>query len=160
MYEHMVRVPFMIRVPEKFGGQNNRRIRNLDVVNVDFVPTVLELCGIEPGDNDGISLRPLLTGQKGQRRRDYVISEYYSKQQWVNPIRMIRTADFKYNLYIKHGEELYDLQNDPHEVVNLAQDADYAAIKKSLRVELEEWIRRHSDPFFELRNTNRQGVIL
>lgn len=159
MYEHMVRVPFMIRVPEKYGGQNNRRL-DVNVVNVDFAPTLLELCGIKAGDHDGISLQPLLTGRKGQRHRDYVISEYYSKQKWVNPIRMIRTAEFKYNLYIKHGEELYNLQNDPQQVINLAEDFGYAAVKKNLRGELEEWIRQQRDPFFKLKSTDRQGSIL
>ncbi|MBN1481950.1 DUF4976 domain-containing protein [candidate division KSB1 bacterium] len=160
MYEHLVRIPLMIRLPEQFGGQNNRRIQNLDVVNVDFVPTVLSLCGIPAGHTDGLSLQPILLGKKGQQTREFVISEYYSKQKWVNPIRMIRTAEFKYTLYIRHGEELYDLGNDPDELRNVAQDADYAGIKKQLKAQLQEWIRQQHDPFFALRSTDRAGKII
>ena len=160
MYEHMVRVPMMIRLPEKFGGRYNRRIADLDVVNVDFAPTLLDMCGLPLGDRDGLSLAQTLRNRLGQKRRDFVIGQYYSKQKWINPIRMIRTPQFKYNTYIQHGEELYDLRNDPDEVHNLAGDPGYAATKKELAVELEEWMEENSDPFYSLRSTDREGKML
>ena len=160
MYEHMVRVPMMIRLPEKFGGHNNRRITDLEVVNVDFAPTLLDLCGLPLGNGDGLSLAPTLRNRAGQKRRDYVISEYYSKQKWVNPIRMIRTTRFKYNTYIPHGEELYDLKNDPDEVHNLANDPGYMAMKKELATELDKWMKENDDPFYSLFSTDRRGKRL
>jgi len=160
MYEHMVRVPMMIRLPEKFGGVNNRRISDIDVVNVDFAPTLLDLCGLPVGKGDGLSLAPTLRTRAVQKRRDYVISEYYSKQKWVNPIRMIRTTRFKYNRYILHGEELYDLSNDPDEVHNLANDPGYTAIKKELAIELDKWMKENDDPFYSLFSTDRRGKRL
>lgn len=36
-------------------------------------------------------------------------------------------------------EELYDLVNDPHEMVNLANDPKYTAVKERLRTTLENW---------------------
>ena len=36
MYEHMVRVPLMIRIPKKSGGQKAKRIKDVNVVNVDI----------------------------------------------------------------------------------------------------------------------------
>lgn len=157
MYEHMVRIPFMIRVPEAYKGVNNRRIDSVDVINVDFAPTLLELCGLELPATDGLSLKPILTNQTDTLSRDYVISEYYSKQKWVNPIRMIRTPDYKYNLYIQHGEELYDLKNDPEETHNLAMDSSFSKKKKELASELKNRIEINSDPFFALHSTDRQG---
>jgi arylsulfatase A-like enzyme len=102
-------------------------------------------------------LAPLLTGEGPVPRRDYVVAQYHGKQRWVNPIRTIRTASFKYNCYLHHGEELYDLRNDPHELVNLAQDPGYQKVKRALHLELEAWMQAHHDPFESLTVTDRQG---
>ena len=153
MYEHMVRVPLMVRVPRKFGGIRRGPIRDYDTVNVDLVPTIRDFAGLDPIDTNGISLKPILTGVADPPKRDFVIGQYYSKQQWVNPIRMIRTAEFKYNKYIDHGEELYDLVNDPEELVNLAGDARYADTQRALATDLDRWIRENDDPFYSMKTT-------
>ena len=150
MYEHMVRVPLMIRVPAQFGGIKPCHISDLDVVNVDLFPTLLDFCGIDAIQCDGISLKPLLTGTAGQKKRDFVVSQYYSKQHWVTPIRMLRTPEFKYNKYLHQGEELYDLKNDPDELVNLAGNAKYAIIKNKLAAMLDDWLKTNGDPFYSL----------
>lgn len=160
MYDQMVRVPLMIRVPKAFGGVGVRRVEDMDVVNVDIVPTILDFCGLAPITCDGLSLKPALTGASGQCKREFVISQYYSKQRWVNPIRMIRTTQFKYNRYIRHGEELYDLVNDPDEIVNLADDPKYAKVKADLAGKLDAWIKRNNDPFDSLKSTTRRGLPL
>ena len=159
MYEHMVRIPGIFRVPEAFGGVNGRRVDDFDTVNVDITPTALDLAGLAVPDCHGRSLRPLLTGGD-LRNREYVIGQYYSKQKWVNPIRMIRTRDFKFNRYILHGEELYDLRNDPEELVNLAGDSGYASRKKELAAELDRWVDEHDDPFHSQQSTDRLGQPL
>jgi arylsulfatase A-like enzyme len=153
MYEHMVRIPLIVRVPSAYGGGRPVRVMDYDAVNVDIVPTVLDFAGVPAIPSDGLSLKPVLTGKGPMRKRDFVIGQYYSKQHWVNPIRMIRTADFKYTRYVEHGEELYDLKNDPEEIVNLANDAGYARRKKTLRAELDHWIATNQDPFYSLKST-------
>lgn len=157
MYEHMVRIPLMIRVPPRFGGTAARHVTNLDVVNVDIAPTIRDLCGLSPVDCDGISLSPLLTGSGTQKKREFVIGQYYSKQKWVNPIRMIRTHDFKFNRYIRYGDELYDLKKDPHELKNLAGDPKYADVRAELSRKLDRWIDENDDPFYSLHPTSRSG---
>ncbi len=153
MYDHMMRVPLMVRVPQKCGGARRGPIRDYDTVNVDLVPTIRDFAGLDPIDTDGISLKPILTGAANPPKRDYVIGQYYSKQQWVNPIRMIRTADFKYNKHIDHGEELYDLVNDPEELVNLAGDAKHADTQRAMATDLDRWIRENDDPFYSMKTT-------
>jgi arylsulfatase A-like enzyme len=160
MYEHMVRIPLAIRVPARFRGIEARRITDMDVVNVDIAPTIRDLCGLSNVTCDGISLAPLLTGSGKQKKREFVIGQYYSKQKWVNPIRMIRTRDFKFNKYIRHGEELYDLKNDPHELRNLASDPKYAKVKAQLSRRLDQWIKDNNDPFYSLETTTRAGEII
>ena len=157
MYEQMMKVPLMIRVPSSIGGIPPSVIDGLDVVNVDLFPTLLDLCGVAYSCTDGMSLAPVLTGQPGQKHRDFVVGEYYSKQQWVNPIRMIRTPVFKYTRYSVFGEELYDLENDPHEMINLASDRGYYSTLRDMRQILDGWMRDRNDPFTTFVPTNRTG---
>jgi arylsulfatase A-like enzyme len=152
-YEHMVRVPLLIHAP----GVSTQRIRDVDTVNTDLTPTLLDFAGLPVPECQGHSLRPLLTGAGREPRRDFIVSEYYSKQRWVNPGRMLRTREFKYNLWAGHGEELYDLRRDPDELSNLAADSGYAARKRELRAELEGWMKRWQDPFARFQPTGRKG---
>lgn len=156
MYEHMVRVPLMARVPKSMPASMNRR-PDFDAVLVDLVPTLLEAAGAPARETDGVSLLPLLTGEGEAPRREFVVGQYYSKQKWVNPIRMIRTRRYKYTCYRPEGEELYDLQEDPHEVVNLATSTDYLDVKDELRNQLEKWMRGNDDPFETQVATDRAG---
>lgn len=92
----------------------------------------------------------------------------------VFPSRMIRSQRYKYirnlnalevleqnlgdnprvNAFIRLGaekypdtpyEELYDLENDSHEQINLAQNPEYAAIKEELAIELLAWMKSQKD---------------
>jgi len=154
----MIRVPALVRVPPGLGGVAPYVEREHDWVNVDIVPTVLELAGLDVPEVDGISYAPLLTGGDQAATREFVVTQYYGKQQWVNPIRSIRTHDFKYNLYVRFGEELYDLKNDPEEIVNLAGDAEYAGVKADLRDKLNTWIEENGDEFYSYSATAMQST--
>ena len=160
MYEHMMRIPLMIRVPKKFGGMQSQRIVDIDVVNVDIAPTIRDFCGLSAVKSHGISLMPLLIGSDEYMARDFVIGQYYSKQRWVNPIRMIRTREFKLNSHIRYGDELYDLKNDPHELINIANDLQFSEIKEQLYTKLNEWIENNEDTFYSQKATDRAGEAL
>ncbi len=157
MYEHMVRVPLIIRVPGMFGGIAPCEVGQFAVL-ADITPTLCDLAGIENGDLDGLSLAPFLEGRGPMPHREFVVSQYYNKQKWVNPIRMLRTREFKYNRYIEQGEELYDLENDPHELANLANDPGYADTKRELAHTLANWMQTNGDTAFEsYRTTDLDG---
>ncbi|OVE77882.1 hypothetical protein BVX99_01340 [bacterium F16] len=158
MYEHMMRVPLMIRLPK--GTNGGRRIDTADAVNVDLVPTIRELVDLPKKSTHGLSLAPLLTKKGNYEAREFVVGQYYSKQKWVNPIRMIRTKDYKLNRHITWGDELYDLKNDPHELTNRADDPKYTKIKKDLGNKLNQWIKDHKDPFYSFAPTTRKGKPL
>ncbi len=159
LYEHLIRVPLIVRVPEPFGGGAPRRISDL-VCLTDLVPTLLDFAGRPGFACDGFSLRPVLTGARAAPGRDFVIGQYYGKQRWVNPIRMIRTRAFKYNVYATSEKELYDLQNDPDEIHNVAEDPRYAGAAGHLSAALGRWIEANADPFYDLRATTREGAPL
>lgn len=54
--------------------------------------------------------------------------------------KMVRTKRWKLNYYPGHGEELYDLENDPHEERNLAADPEHRATRVDLRQSILNWM--------------------
>ena len=162
MYDQMVRVPLHVRLPDHM--QPGVRINAVDdlVSLVDVRATALDIAGCLPrfGQRDGLSLLPACVGDTTCTRREAVVSEYYSKQEWVNPIRMVADRRFKYVRYQKWGEELYDLQADPDEINNLAHHPDYAAARDALRERLTDWQRETGDNFESHWPTSRTGEPL
>ena len=142
MYENLMRVPFIVRVPGRAAGRVDRFVTLCDVL-----PTLCALAGTDAGKTDGLSLAAGLAGER-YPERDVVVGQYHAKQDWVNPIRMYRTREWKYNRYQGHGEELYDLRNDPDERVNLARDGSHARQKAELSAALDQWMKEQGDDTF------------
>lgn len=160
MYEHMVRVPLIIQPPKNMASLPAGMSTAFPTVNVDLAPTIADYAGATIGKTDGISLKPLLSSDSTPEEREFVVGQYYSKQEWVNPIRSIRTKSFKYNRYLPQGEELYDLETDPHELNNLADHPDFAATKAELRKKLDQWMTDNDDPFESQQATRPDGSPL
>jgi arylsulfatase A-like enzyme len=154
MYEEVVRIPLVISWPGRIRAASSDAIVTL----MDALPTICDLANVRlPDGVDGLSLRPILEGGS-TRVRDSLVVEYYGKQAWRVPIRMLRTARWKYVRYAGYGEELYDLSTDPGELRNLAADPGSAAALKRLSGDLDQWIARTADPFPTLAATDRGGV--
>lgn len=148
MWENSVAVPFVMYVPEALRGHvgpaglpgaGAHVTHNLSALS--FFPTVCELAGVSaPTDplRAGTSFLPWLSGdrQKSGDQEVVVYDEY-------GGTRMIRRERWKYVLRFEGPEELYDLQEDPQERHNLAQDPTLAPMRQRLRDKLEEWFDRH-----------------
>ena len=117
LYEGGIRVPFIARWPGKINpGTTSSHIS----AHWDMLPTFLEVAGINPVNGiDGISMVPELTGKK-QTRHEYLYWEFHELGA-RQAVRMNKWKGVKYNL--RQGDaalELYDLEKDPAETVNLA----------------------------------------
>jgi len=155
MYEELIGVPLVMSWPGHIAPAESDALVSL----IDLLPTLCALTGVAPPpDVDGLSLVPILE-QRASRVRDMVFGEYYGKQAWRVPIRMVRTERWKYVRYRSDGEELYDLAADPGELRNLAGDPGGAAERMRLSRELDDWIRRTGDPFPGLTTTDRGGNV-
>ena len=112
MYDHSVRVPFIVAGP---GVAKNQRI-NEAIYLQDVMPTTLELAGIEkPKHVEFNSLLPMLAG--GQSPYDSIYGCYLKKQ------RSIRTDQYKMIAYpAAKTLRLYDTKHDPLEKNDLAQE--------------------------------------
>ena len=122
MYDTTTRVPSIVWSPDRFGG--GRRETGL-CQNMDLGPTILELAGLPvPPEMEAVSLMGALE-TPGSPRREYVFSEHGPDNilQGVELMTMVRNEGWK--LVSFHGEDygqLYDLQQDPHELVNRWDD--------------------------------------
>ena len=159
MYEESLRMPFLIRYPERIKpGFVNRDI----ALNIDFAPTFLELAGLKtPEWMQGRSFTPLLSGRTP---RDWRKSMYY--RYWmhlggghtVTAHYGVRTLRHKLIYYYgqalgKKGAvdqptlpewELFDLEKDPHEMKSVYNDPAYSKIAAGLKAELAR-LRNHYD---------------
>ena len=144
-YDELMRMPLIIRYPGL-----EPRVVNRQVSMIDVAPTLAELMDLPPdGDVDGRSLAELM--ERGdvadEGREDTALYAY----EWYNGgwfgIRAIRTPEMK--LVWNPGDsrdELYDLGNDPGEVTNQIENADYAAELARMAQLMEEELARIEDP--------------
>lgn len=133
-YEGLVRVPLIISWP----GQFRQGFVSSDLVELtDLAPTLLELAGIPvPSAMQGRSLLPILTGRSEPgEHRDFVRSEYFDALKQSDGTFATMYRDRRYKLVVYHGHglgELYDLDDDPGEFVNLWDDPDHRELQHEL----------------------------
>ncbi len=149
-YEEGIRAPFIARHPARI--KPGTRIREL-VLTLDVAPTLMSLAGGKPGPQiQGRSLLPLFAG--GTRKsapawRKSFLIEYWAENAYPWLIAMtykaVRTDRHKYIHWVNRGrkgelDELYDLERDPFELVNLIDRPAYRAVRERLRRELRRLV--------------------
>jgi len=136
MYEESLRMPLLVRYPAEILP--GTRCGDL-AVNIDFAPTLLDYAGIPvPEDMQGRSLRPLLQGQSVTDWRQSMYYRYYLSHFNTPAHWGIRTLDHKLIYYHDSDEwELYDLKQDPSEMVNIYEREDCRDLVDSLKSELD-----------------------
>ena len=155
-YEESVRVPLIVKGPN-FGIEQGTRV-STPVSLLDLYPTFRELAGCDDWDIplDGRSLAPALRGEALESRP--VFSEYYGPDI-AGPERMVREGNLKLNYYHNSGYELFDLDKDPGEMHNLADDPNYAeAQKRLMNLVLQDWDPEALDKAVRI-DQNRRTLI-
>lgn len=100
--------------------------------HTDLAPTTLDLLDIEPMDTfDGVSLVPVAKGES--ELRDEMIAETSGQRSLTKDGR-------KYIWHKCAADELYNVDGDPMEVINLV-DGEPASVKE-MQEELFEWVAR------------------
>ena len=130
MYDHSVRVPFVVVGPGVAKDASN----DANIYLQDVMPTTLELAGVEkPEHVEFNSLLPLLRGKQEESNYPSVYGAFLESQ------RSVRAFGYKMILYPSIGKvRLYDLGKDPQEQNDLAGDDSTAEIQKKLFRELQK----------------------
>jgi choline-sulfatase len=136
-FEWSVRVPLIARVPE--GAQG--RIENKGVSLLDLLPTFLDAATngnppelIDPVD--GKSLLKMCHGEDDSRIDDVMME--YTGEGVYSPCFMLRQDGFKYVHCDDDPPMIFNLNEDPKELVNLAGNPEYANVEARMATEIQK----------------------
>jgi choline-sulfatase len=131
MYEASSRVPLIVRVPDGMA-----RTIDAPVSLVDLVPTLLELAGIDREAMPvlhGESLVPELSGEAARPERAVFCEMDHTK--------MVRRGPWKYSTDPEFEvDQLFNLEEDPRELHNLADRPEQAERMAGFRREMLNWL--------------------
>ncbi len=136
-FEESAKVPMIMAGP----GIEPGKVSETPVGLIDVYPTVLDGLGIAPPEGDGaLDGKSLfeIAGAAAEPER-IVLSQYHA---FASPAGgyMLRKGRYKFNYYVGYGPELYDLENDPEEISDLAADPLHAGRLVEMEAHLREWL--------------------
>jgi arylsulfatase A-like enzyme len=145
MYEGGHRVPFFIHW--KDGGINVGKDINELTAHYDILPTLVDLCKLDINPDikfDGKSLVPLMKGNKEEfEDRTMFVNTQFS----TDPVPWKRTALMNKNWRLVDGTELYDLNTDPEQRTNVAEQ--HPELMKEFLAKYDKWWAEISPTFEE-----------
>ncbi len=140
MYEQITRVPMIVWAPGRFG--EGRSVDAL-VQQMDLGPTILDWAGIPvPKDWEAQSLSDALDPEASFAGREFVYCEQVRDAVLTGCefMTMVRDRTHKLVHYLDEPDgQLFDLETDPDEVVNLWNNPAAAVHQQRLLAELREW---------------------
>jgi uncharacterized sulfatase len=152
MYEEITNIPFLVRWK---GRVQEKQISSQLVSHIDVVPTILDVFQIpESKVLEGNSMLPLFS-QPDQPFNNQIYIEFgryevdHDGFGGFQPIRCVCDGRYKLVINLLATDELYDLQQDPGEIINLisSQDSEIQAVRNGLHDKLLEWMNATRDPF-------------
>ncbi|MCL2665866.1 MAG: sulfatase-like hydrolase/transferase, partial [Defluviitaleaceae bacterium] len=148
-YDEITRVPFIVAgrgIPKGFVSEN-------PVSHINITPTVTELMGLPLSKTfEGKSIASELR-DPDIRTNDHVFIEfgrYEVDHDSFGGLQLMRTVfdgRCKLTVNLLSGDELYDMENDPHEMENLISNANYKLIRDALHDRLIKHMDETRDPF-------------
>ena len=147
MLEPSIRVPTLMRWPRRIqpGQVDDAHM----VLNIDMAPTLLELAGVTPPEwMQGRSWKPLLEGRKTDWREDFLYEWYeYPAVHCARKHRGVRSERWKLIHFWEQPEEwaLYDLKQDPDEMINLVDRPQHARLVAQLKQRIVQLRARIGD---------------
>ncbi len=134
-YEESLRVPLIIYDP-RVSDEHRGQVVDAIALNLDLPATFLDWAGVEiPERYQGRSLKPIVSDQTPSDWRTESFHEHFAVRNRIPAFEGLRGNRYKYVRYIDHGnrEFLHDLEQDPDELVNLADDPAHADLLKAMR---------------------------
>jgi uncharacterized sulfatase len=150
MYEPITRIPFFVRGQGFQAG----RVEAEPASHIDITPTILDYFGLErPAILQGESLLARRDAGREAPGDSCVFLEFNRHGVTTmgfggfKPIRCVCDGRFKLVVNLLDRDELYDLEQDPHELTNRIDSEHHAGVRDRLHERLLEWMDRTRDPF-------------
>lgn len=140
LYEEAVRVPLLFRHKTVKAGKREALASNMDIL-----PSVIDLIGLEVPDRHGISLKPELN-DPNVASRDSLLIEYHGLRFLYSQRALIRRDGMKFIFTPGDYDELYDLRVDPGETQNLVSCSEKVDDLAKMRSLLISETARLNDP--------------
>lgn len=137
-HEESIRLPLILFDPALSKDLHGQR--DVLALNIDVAPTILDYAGVPiPATMQGQSLRPVVENKHEEWRDDFYY-EHRLKHPKIPSSEAVRNRRWKYVEYLVEPRyvELFDLESDPHELRNLAEDPAYSERLAELRNRLQE----------------------
>ncbi|WP_248926069.1 sulfatase [Paenibacillus hamazuiensis] len=136
-YKELYNVPLILYIP---GAEPIRKVIPDLVSTAAVTGTLLDAAGIPvPKECEGGSLLPVLD-RSAPPADEHVFFEHYKAYWGRHPMIGIQTPEWKYVYYLEDDlEEMYDLRNDPDEIVNAADRPEAEEARIRLRRTVEQW---------------------
>jgi arylsulfatase len=146
-YEGSANIPFIFAASESLGFMKNKRIMQ-PVTLEDIMPTLLALAGTKsPAQVDGVNLLPTLRGEK-QTIRDVLHFEHAYCYSFEQEFHAMTDGRYKYIWRPFTGnEQLFDLDSDPREETDMAEDKAHSAKLELWRARLIERLADRPEGF-------------
>ena len=105
----------------------------------------MDIAGVSIPENlTGRSIVPFLKGEVPKNWPDAFYSQFNGVELYYTQ-RIVATKDFKYVFNGFDFDELYDLKNDPYELVNLSQNKNYEEAKHNLVRKMWKFAMQEND---------------
>ena len=147
-YEEAARIPFLMKWP---GHVPAKQVSDACLSNVDIMPTLLGLLGIEiPEDVEGMDLSHLAKGQSGPEPDFAFLQNTGACASWEDghEWRAARDKRYTYATYKLDGAELlFDNVKDPFQMNDLVENGDYNHVLQRCRQKLEGKMKQLNDTF-------------
>lgn len=154
-HDAIVKVPMIVVDPRAQADATRGQVRDEIVESIDLIPTFLDALGLEQPQEwlEGTSLVPLLHERTPAWAKDMAVCEntFAFRDSVRLPIgapvdrcnmTMVRTHDWKYVHVDGLRPMLFDLANDPHELVDLGAAPRYAHVREFMQHRLLDWLFR------------------
>ena len=161
-YEESIHIPFLLRYPKRVvAGQRTDTLFN----SVDVMPTLLSLAGVSGHlDVQGQDLSHAVLGREGPEPDSIYLQilgqGWPHRGDWVGFWRGIRTHRWIYARW--HGTAevvLFDRENDPYEMDNLAGNPEFTDIQILMENRLKQWMSDTGDPFSHGERDPHTGML-
>ncbi len=150
MYEEITNIPFIIRWP---GVISEGSVCNSPVSHIDIVPTIMNAADLSvPKLLEGKTLTNTLSNPH-MKENDAIYMEFsryevdHDGVGGFQPVRAVFDGRYKLVINLLTTDELYDLEKDSSEIINLINNLEYFNIRDRLHNMLLDWMNNTRDPF-------------